>query len=194
VAKGDRPSEQVAPGAGRHAITSVGTDIHFIRLPSGPLEDRRAPFHRSGSFLALLLFPVLVTGALGIWQLRTRRLEGDVARRRALAAGRNFRAGLRAADGARRHRRGPEFHAALSRALTRLVADRNNLSAAGMTRELLRQALHRDAASAEAIAEFEAILDACDAAQFSRSASDAAAMDTLQRRAAAAGESLERRR
>jgi hypothetical protein len=191
VAKGDRPSEQVAPGNARREVTAVGTDIHFIRLPSGPLEDRRAPFHRSGAFLALLLFPVLVTGALGVWQLRARRLQGDVGRLRARSARRNFRAELRNAEAARRAGRAGEFHAGLSRALTRLVADRGNLSAAGMTRDLLRQALERGGAGGESIAEIEAILDLCDAAQFSRVASAPAEMELLERRAVAAGESLE---
>ena len=191
VAKGERPAEAVASGSGRREITAVGSDIHFIRLPSGPLEDRRAPFHRSGTFLALLLFPVLVTGALGAWQLRARRLEGDVGRRRALSARRNFRAALRAAESARGAGRAAEFHAALSRALTRFVADRGNLSSAGMTRDLLRQTLQGTGVGAEAIAEVEAILDQCDAAQFSRVSSDPAAMESLHRRAAAAGERLE---
>lgn len=191
VARGDASEAPLDSGTARREVTPVRQDIHFIKLAKGPLVARGAPFHRSGTFLALLALPLLATGVVFAWRWRIDRLRSDVAGRRARGASKAFRARLREAEAARRAGRAADFHAAVSRALTGLVADRSNVAAAGLTREALRDLLAAAGAEAGVCREVESILDECDAARFSPAAPAPEAMQRLSARAAAAGRGLE---
>jgi len=189
IARGEGPELPQAAGLTRRDVTAVRRDIHFIKLPDGELRDRSAPFHRSGGYLALLAMPMFLNAALLAWRIRSDRLQADVGRRRALGARRAFRRALREAQGSGAS--GAELSAALSRALTGLLADRFNLAAAGLTRDRIRGVLQGAAVDAELSREVEEILDACDAARFTPGGEEAATMSRLLERTAAAGRRLE---
>ena len=63
-----------------------------------------------------------------------------------------------------------------------LVADRENLAAAGLTRPRLRDILEGGGVDTEVRAEMERILDACDAARFAPGSVDDTAMQALVKR------------
>lgn len=194
IARADGPEIPPQPGLARRAVTQLQQDIAFIKLPAGELRDRSHPFHRSGTFLALLAMPFALNGALLAWKVRGQRLQADVGRRRWSGAARTFRQAMRLAESSRAAGEVTAFHAGIHAALTGLVADRENLAAAGLTRPRLQGLLQGAGVDGEVRQEMEQILDACDAARFAPGSVDGIAMQKLAQRATAVARQLQESR
>ena len=194
IARADGPEIPMQPGLARRAVTQLQQDIAFIKLPSGELRNRSGPFHRSGAYLALLAMPFVLNGALLAWKVRGVRLQADVGRRRWSGAPRTFRRAMRLAESSRTAGEVTAFHAGIYAALTGLVADRENLAAAGLTRPRLHDILKGAGVDGVVRQEMERILDACDAARFAPGAVDETAMRKLAERATAVARQLQESR
>lgn len=195
IARAEGPEIPPQAGLARRTVTQLQQDIAFIKLPAGALRDRSRPFHRSGLYLALLALPFALSGTLLAWKMRTHRLQADVARRRCSGATRTFRKAMRGAESARSSGDVTAFHAGIYAALTGLVADRENLAAAGLTRPRLQELLRSSGVNESVRREMERILDACDAARFAPGTVDEATMRKLvQRATVVAGRLQEARR
>jgi hypothetical protein len=191
IARGGGPELPPQPGLARREVTQLHRDIAFIKLPTGPVEDRSNPFHRSGAYLALLAMPLMLNAALLAWKMRSDRLQLDVARRRSAGAARSFRRALREAEATLSAAGGAGIHGRLAGALTGLLADRWNRSAAGLTRPEIRQLLEESGVEESLQREVESILDACDEARFAPGDADPEGMRRLVARVAAAGKRLQ---
>jgi BatD DUF11 like domain len=194
IGRGDNPEIPASAGFHRQDVTRLREDIAFIKLPSGPLLDRSAPFYRSGAYLALLVLPALLNLALVTWKFRSDRLQADVGRRRLRGGGRTFRRALTAAERLGPSEGVPAFCAAVHRALSGLIADRHNLAAAGLTQERIREVLLEGGADDALVREVENLLVDCDAARFAGSGADEATMRELSSRATDIGRRLEQAR
>jgi hypothetical protein len=147
------------PSLTRGEVTQLRQDIRFIHLGSAGLRPTDDLLFDDGTFWLFFLLPMAaVAGALGLRRHRD-RLEGDVAYARARRAGRLARKRL---AHARRLAGGEDaraFHAEVSRALRGLVADKLNVSAAGLQVAVLREELGRRQVSDATADELVACLE-----------------------------------
>jgi hypothetical protein len=170
--KGDLPDLTVRRGSGsgesivaRGEVQANTKDIAFLKLRRGPLAEARPPLHRRGWFVALLLFPLVLTPA-GIAYGRRRerflRDHGFARGRRAArrAAKRLDRAANRAGDSK------ASFHEEVAGALVDYVADRANRSASGLTYDQLDDILAAKGVPPEPRRRYRSCLETCDFARF----------------------------
>ncbi len=165
-------SEGPTPGV-RGGVANLREDIRFIHL--GPTELRRSggsPFDSWG-FWALFLLPMAaVLGSLALRRHRD-RLESDPAYARRRKAGRVARKRLDQARGMAGGDRPREFYAEVARALRGFVADKLNMSEAGMQLREVTMTLEARGASEEVIREISDCLDHCDRQRFAPPQEDA---------------------
>lgn len=150
----------------RGGVTQLREDIRFIHLGSGGLRPARGFLFGDPVFWMFVVLPMAgVLGAVGLRRHRD-RLEGDVAYARGRRAGRVAR--KRFAE-ARRLAGGDDaraFYAEVARALRGLVADRLNLSEAGLQLNELGAGLTRHGVSEATVADLLACLEHCDRQRF----------------------------
>jgi tetratricopeptide (TPR) repeat protein len=158
IAAGNLPTPQ-------QDIQILGNDIAHIHAEV-PVEDTLTPLYQRGLFLGVLPLPLLA--AMGVTVLRRRRdrLAADVALARSTRARKAAKQHLAAAARDLQAQQGVAFYAEVSRALRQYVGDKLNLSATGLTHDLLRLRLGEAGVAAETILQLVALLERCDAARF----------------------------
>jgi len=154
-----------SPGTARSGIEVVGHDIRFIETDRPHFSTRTDPWSAAKPWLLLLPLPVL--GFLGVWgwEERRRQLEAHGSRRRRSQAARRARARLR--DGR------DETMAVAERVgdvLRTYLADRYDLSPAGLTSDVVANRLSEEGANPE---PWLALLERSDAARYAPPASRA---------------------
>ena len=169
-------------GLSRRDIQAVGQDIRYIKPNADSLGAGVALYHSIGFWVLQGTLPLAFLGLL-FHQRHRQRLEGDVAyarRRRARGeAGRRLkRAGelLEAEEGG-------EFYAEIQRALLAFLADRLNLSAAGLTQESSGLALEEKRVEAPLVKAMRDLLVQCDYARFAPTAPKRGEMEQVRARA-----------
>jgi len=165
------PAQQVSrasavPRLSREEVRSLGEDIRYIKPDVASLADQGTPIYRGGWFLGLQLLPLLALFGTFLFTRHRERLLGDVAyaRRRRSRSEANRRLAearrlLKAGEGAL-------FHAEAARALAQFLADRLNLSAAGMTGESATAALVDKGVSEALTQQVGSVFQQCDLARF----------------------------
>jgi len=136
---------------------------------------------------ALLVPPGLVALLLGA-RRASQALSSDPGEQRVKLAASAARRRLRGAEKLLEKQKsdgsaGIEFYAEVSRALSDYLADKQGISAAGLTREELRRALAERGHSQVTIDKLTSLFDACDQARFSPGAESAAAQEAVLQRA-----------
>jgi hypothetical protein len=176
----------------RGGVTQLREDIRFIHLGSAGLRPARGVLFREGSFWLLALLPMAaVLGALGLRRHRD-RLEGDVAYARARRAGRVAKQHL---SQARHLATGDDprtFYAEVGRALRGFVADKLNVSAAGLQVAGLRADLQRRRVSGVTADELLDCLEETDRQRFAPPGSDRAERRRVLQRAGAVMTALDK--
>jgi hypothetical protein len=155
----------IEPVISRGEVQANATDIAFLKMRRGPLEEQRPPLHKRGWFLALALLPLIVTPtgiALGRRRERFLTDHGFARSRRAArtATKRLDRAAQRAGGSP------AAFYEEVAGALVDYVADRANRNASGLTYDQLDEILERKGVGAEARRRYRACLESCDFARF----------------------------
>jgi hypothetical protein len=188
-----RISEAALPGSrARGEVESLRTDIRFIEIDTPRFERVHGSPRARSWFWLILLGPLgLVGGAVGLRRHRD-RLSGDVALARSRRASRVAKKRLEMARELARRDDARAFFAETGRALAGFVADRLNVSAAGIIRDELSSALEERGGSEEAISEYLACVDTCDRQRFSQADSDLAARESFVARVEAAMAALDR--
>ena len=150
----------------RFGVTQLREDIRFIHLGDGALRSVERFLFQGAAFWTLLLLPMAaMLGALGMrrhWD----RLDGDVAYARGRRAGRVAKKRLAKAQRMVQGGDSRTLFAEVAKALRGFVADRLNVSEAGMQIAELRVSLAERGASTEATSGFLACLDQCDRQRF----------------------------
>ena len=154
-----------APSPQQQEIQILGRDIAHIRTDV-PISDTLTPLYRRGLFLAVLPVPLLAAVGATLLQRRRERLASDVALARATRARRLAKKHLVAAERSLRANQGEAFYADVSRALRQFVGDKLNVSATGMTYEMLRERVVEAGAPEEIAGRLVQVLERCDAARF----------------------------
>ena len=188
-----RAGEAALPGAGaRGEVEALRTDIRFIEIDTPRFDRVGASPLASAWFWVTLLGPIgLLGGAVGFRRHRD-RLAGDVALARSRRAGRVAKKRLATARRLARDDDPRAFFAETGRALTGFIADRLNVSAAGIIRDEMRPSLRARGVSEETVDECLGCLDVCDRERFAPGRADGARHDELLRRVEAAMSALDR--
>jgi hypothetical protein len=178
--------------ANREEVRLLGQDIRYIKPDREQLVDHSQLLYQRGSYWLLQFLPVVGVVVAYVYRKHQERLEGDVAyarRRRAHSEARK-RLGetSRLMDGGDR----AAFHAELHRSVAQFLADRLNLSAAGMTAEEACKILKDKNIDEEYIVQVRHIFQQCDMARFAPGQMNAQQVKALYEKAVEVIDYLER--
>ncbi len=163
-------------------VALLGQAIHHIK--TGPLlagDGRRFP--RSGSFWTFLLLPWPLLLGAWFWRARRERLLADEAGFRARGARRLASRRLRRAERARDDGDFDRFCAELAGGLRGYLADRLDVSAAGLTSDQVETGLSEVAVSSALRERTRALLSDCDFARYAPGSEHSTRMAELYTRA-----------
>lgn len=153
-------------------VRPLRQDIRYIKQAPGGLRDRSSFFYRSPWFAALVFAPIAADLGILAYVRRRDRLHVNARRRRERRARSQARRRLREArrridsvGGAK------AFYAEVAQALTEYVADKFDVSAAGLTHERIEELLVSRKAPPEVRAAFHGCLETCDYARFAPASS-----------------------
>ncbi|MFC1890453.1 BatD family protein [Thermodesulfobacteriota bacterium] len=178
----------------RENIHLIGKDIRYIKPDRQRLPAQGRPLYSWWPFWIIQALPIVLIVGAALHKRHRERLATDVGYARLRRAGKAAIRGLQAAGKAFQAGRTAKFHADVSKTLTGYLADRVNVSAAGMTREGINAAFEALGARDEDRSAFVEILRECDFARFAPSGTDADGMRDLLGRARNLIRSLERGR
>ena len=158
-------------GISKEEVRLLGQDIRFIKLGGAQLRSHRRPLLFSGLYWAALAFILVFFGAV-YFVLRKRIRDSQNAvlvrgRRASKVAVQRFRAARKYMEQQDRH----AFYEEMLRALWGYVSDKLNIPVANLTKENVREELHKRGVPAEQSQRFTAIIARCDEAQYSPAAS-----------------------
>jgi len=158
-------------GMSKEEVRLLGQDIRFIKLGGAQLRPLRRPLFLSGLYWALLCGILLGFGVVYA-ALRKRIRESQNAalvrgKRANKVAVQRFRAAKKYMEEQNRH----AFYEEMLRALWGYVSDKFNIPMANLTKENVREELHKRGVSADEAQRFTAIIARCDEAQYSPAAS-----------------------
>lgn len=164
------PGEDLTPGPTpneKQDVTLLASDIRHIKAAPPALATRRTPLLEQPVYWLGWFVPLLIVVGTYAWDRRRRRLSSDAARIAVRAQRARRRAHKRLAR-ARKLAREDEHavYAAVARALTDYCGDKFNLSAAGLTRNVIRHALTNQAVPDDLIDRALACLDWADSGRF----------------------------
>ena len=182
VARGQLRATAGRSSLRRKDILEMGQDIRHIK-PNLQSLGRGSTLHDNGLFWAgQFLLPLAFVGLL-LFQRHRRRLEGDqaYARRRRSKSQADKR--LAAAERLLDQEQSAAFHAEIQRAVTSFIADRFNVSAAGLSAASLAGQLRAMDIEEETIEQLGDLLGRCDYARFAPTASGLQGMEEVHRQA-----------
>ena len=142
-------------------------DIRFIKLCGAQLRSERVPFIFSAAYWILLVGILVLFAMVYIALRRQIRESQNVAlvrgKRANKVAVQRFRAAKRYMEEQNRH----AFYEEMLRALWGYMSDKFNIPVANLTKENVREELHKRGVSSEDSQRFTAIITQCDEAQYS---------------------------
>lgn len=158
-------------GLSKEEVQLLGRDIRFISLGPARLRATERPLLLSGLYWAVVAG--LLLGFAAAWLLLRKRIRDSRntvlvrGRRASKVAVQRFRTARRFMDEQQRH----AFYEEMLRALWGYVSDRFNIPVANLTKESVREELHKRGIGTELSQRFTDIITRCDEAQYSPSAS-----------------------
>ncbi len=170
---GGNNSAPVVQGLGisKEEVRLLGEDIRFIELGNPQLRLGRKPFHFGTAYWVWLAGILSAFGAAYVALRRRIRERQNVAlvrgKRASKVAVQRFRAAKRHMEEQNRH----AFYDEMLRALWGYMSDKFNIPVANLTKENVREELHKRGIPAEQSQRFTAIVTQCDEAQYSPAAS-----------------------
>lgn len=167
-AKGsDGESYVVRKGLSKEDVKLLGQDIRFIRMGTPGIRVVGAPFLFSGGYFAVLGLLLLLFAAIYVALRRRIRESQNVVLLRGKRANKvavqRFRTAKRYMTEENRH----AFYEEMLRALWGYMSDKFNIPMANLTKENVREELHKRGVAAEETQRFSAIISLCDEAQYS---------------------------
>ncbi|MDE7304980.1 MAG: BatD family protein [Alistipes sp.] len=158
-------------GMSKEEVRLLGQDIRFIKLGSARLRSERQPFLFSGLYWSAVGGILFLFGAAYVALRRRIRESQNVAAVRGKRANKvavsRFRAARKYMEQDNRH----AFYEEMLRALWGYVSDKLNIPVANLTKENVREELHKRGVPVEQAQRFTAIIAQCDEAQYAPAAS-----------------------
>ena len=164
---GDGGSSQVVTGLSKEDVKLLGQDIRFIKLGRGNLRLQGRPF--MGGTLYFVLLTAIVAAFAGAYVALRKRIRD----RRNAVLMRGKRANkvavqrFRAAAGYMKEENRHAFYEEMLRALWGYMSDKFNIPVANLTKENVREELHKRGVAPELSQRFSEIISRCDEAQYS---------------------------
>ena len=172
-AKGGGGDAYVVQGRGmsKEEVKMLGQDIRFIKLGNAQLRPVREPFLFGAAYWGLLVGILALFTAVYVAlrkQIRESQNAALVRGKRAnKVAVQRFRVAKRYMEEQNRH----AFYEEMLRALWGYMGDKFNIPVANLTKENVREELHKRGVSVEESQRFTSIITKCDEAQYSPAAS-----------------------
>ena len=158
-------------GMSKEEVKMLGQDIRFIKLGGAQLRSERVPFIFSAAYWILLLGVLALFTMIYVALRKQIRESQNVAlvrgKRANKVAVQRFRAAKRYMEEQNRH----AFYEEMLRALWGYMSDKFNIPVANLTKENVREELHKRGVSVEESQRFTSIITKCDEAQYSPAAS-----------------------
>lgn len=170
---------QPVDGLRGEEVRAMGSDIRYIKPDRIHLADQGLLLYQRSGFWLLQLVPVL--GVVGAYAYRRHRarLEGDVAYARRRRSRSEAQQRLGRAKGLMASGDSAGFHGEVHRSLAQFVADRTNLSVAGLTADHIGAVLVEHGVDAQVIAGVQDVFGQCDQARFAPGQISAEQMQAL---------------
>ena len=168
-AKGGGGDAYVVQGRGmsKEEVKMLGQDIRFIKLGNAQLRPVREPFLFGAAYWGLLVGILALFTAVYVAlrkQIRESQNAALVRGKRAnKVAVQRFRVAKRYMEEQNRH----AFYEEMLRALWGYMGDKFNIPVANLTKENVREELHKRGVSSEDSQRFTDIITRCDEAQYS---------------------------
>lgn len=165
--QGGSGSQQVVSGLSKEDVKLLGQDIRFIKLGHGNLHLQRPPF--MGSLLYFVLLTVIVALFAGVYIALRKRIRDHQnvvlmrGKRANKVAVQRFRLAAQYMRAENRH----AFYEEMLRALWGYMSDKFNIPVANLTKENVREELHKRGISQELSQCFSDLISRCDEAQYS---------------------------
>jgi len=191
VARGTGPAQDVETGGVRREVVAVGHDIRYIK-PASALASAEGGFRGSGLFYLLLSLPVVGNAALYATLRRRQRLATDVGLFRGRRASRAARMRLKSARALMTEGKEEAFFAEMDRAVTGFIADKFNVSAAGLTHEAIAEMLRDRKVPEDLSRRTMTCLERCDFGRFAAKSAGREQMTSLMSQGEEVLTSLER--
>ena len=154
-------------GVSKEDVRQLGQDIRFIRLGAPQLRTVAAPFLFGTAYWIILAVIVVLFALIYVALRRQIRESQNVAlvrgKRANKVAVQRFRMAKRYMEEQNRH----AFYEEMLRALWGYMSDKFNIPVANLTKENVREELHKRGVSSEDSQRFTAIITQCDEAQYS---------------------------
>ena len=154
-------------GMSKEEVRLLGEDIRFIKLGSAQLRSVSVPFLFSTTYWILLVAILLLFAVAYVALRRQIRESQNVAlvrgKRANKVAVQRFRVAKRYMEEQNRH----AFYEEMLRALWGYMSDKFNIPMANLTKENVREELHKRGVSTEDSQRFTDIITRCDEAQYS---------------------------
>lgn len=158
-------------GMSKEEVRMLGQDIRFIKLGGAQLRALRAPFLFSGVYFGVLAAILVLFAAIYFALRRQIRDSQNVALLRGKRANKIAVQRFRAAKKYMTEQNQHAFYEEMLRALWGYMSDKFNIPVANLTKENVREELHKRGVAAEDSQRFTEIITQCDEAQYSPVAS-----------------------
>lgn len=160
--------ETYSPGTGlsKEEIRILGRDIRYIKPAPGDLRRQGEPLYSHLAFQVIQVFPLLAVLGVILARRRRDRLSADVPYARRRRAMKTARRHLKEAERLIGETSSAPFCAALYKGLCQYLADKLNLTVAGLTSQDLRKELSQRTIDQDLIRRVIDSMSACDLARF----------------------------
>jgi len=166
--------ERAAAGAPRaprnltkEEIQLIGSDVRFIKESVAEWQKTGAAFYAGWSFLTLLMLPLIFVAGAFAYSQHLERLNADVGYKRSRRANAVAAKHLKGAKAALNKNDSAAFYPEVARALQNYIADKLNISAAGIVTEELEKILRQKRVDDDLVRSYIACLQQCDFHRFS---------------------------
>jgi hypothetical protein len=193
VTPGDVIASNTPRNLTRNEIKLIGSDVRFIKESVEEWKKIGENFYTSFSFLTMLLFPVLIVGGVFAYSRHLNRLNADIGYKRSRRANAIAVKHLKRAKSSMDKNDPDKFYPELANALQKYIADRLNISAAGLLTDEIEKILNSKKVDEDLVKDYISCLEQCDFHRFASAGSGGDGMSGLYEQAAAAITNMEDR-
>ncbi|GBD95330.1 MAG TPA: protein BatD [Nitrospirae bacterium] len=146
-----------------------GRDIIYIKESPGKFKKRGEYLYNNTTFLLLQAVPLLIFVSVLVMQKRKEKLRTDIRYARRLSAPKKAKKGIREAQQYLNNISTPEFYSSVFKTIREYLGDRFHLPAAGITADVVDDALKTKGISEDMLNRLRDIFKECDMARYAPS-------------------------
>ena len=194
VGKGEEQYAMMTPGTSmsKEEVVLLGKDIRFIKKEPDDFIKEGWFFYKSSFFMMILLVPMAAVAGAFVYRRHLDKLSGNIAyarRRRARSAAMRY---LKKSRHYLNESTQKEFYGNVSQALLEFLADKLNISSAGIITTEVEGLLRAEKVDDEKISAYLDCLNVCDYQRFAPSKANVAEMKEFYKKASNAIVELEK--